>query len=143
NDLFVLLKIISSNTQTNNILIVGGDALATTNSYPIPLPDLQGVYFTSFASPNQWNDISPKPPFFQDYKDNFGTITAPNGLSSIDTHALLGYDALLTLLHASQQVLSRQNIINASDLEKQLKSITGSNAIQGVTGRIAFDNNGD
>ena len=57
---------------------------------------------------------------------------------------MLGYDGMLTLLHASQQVLSKQNTINASDLEKELKNITDSNAIQGVTGRIAFNKeNGD
>ena len=56
---------------------------------------------------------------------------------------MLGYDALLTLLHGSGQVLSTKNTINASDLTQALKQITGKNAIQGVTGRIAFDSNGN
>ena len=56
---------------------------------------------------------------------------------------MLSYDALLALLYGSQQVLSTKNTINASDLTQALKQITGSNAIQGITGRIVFDSKGD
>ena len=142
SDLVELLKYISS-TSSANLLIVGGDAPANTNSYPNPFPDLHNVYFTAFASPNEWDGTDPKPPFFRDYKTNFATLTAPTGFPSIDVSVMLSYDALLTLLHGSQQVLSTKNTINASDLTQALKQITGPNAIQGVTGRIAFDSNGD
>jgi ABC-type branched-subunit amino acid transport system substrate-binding protein len=143
SDLIEFLKDISS-TSSANILIVGGDTPANTNSYTNPIPDLHNVYFTAFASPNQWDDIKPEPPFFQEYKDDFGTLTAPTGLPSIDVSVMLGYDAMLTLLHGTQQALSKHNnTITPPHLEDELKQITGANAIQGITGRIAFDSNGN
>jgi eukaryotic-like serine/threonine-protein kinase len=141
-DLVVLLKDISS-TPSAHLLIVGGDALATTNSYPNSLPDLHNVYFSAFASPNEWDGMTPQPSFFQEYQTNFGTLKGPTGFPIIDATVMLGYDALLTLLHGSQQVLSTKSTITASDLTQALKQITGSNAIQGNTGRIAFDPNGN
>ena len=139
-DLPELLKDIP---PAKNLLIVGGDTLANTNAYPNPLPNLQNVYFTAFASPHEWDDTGQTPPFFQDYKDKFGTVTALNGLSSIDPNVMLSYDALLTLLHGSEQVLSKQQTLTPSDLTRVLHQIRGANAIQGVTGRIAFKENGD
>jgi ABC-type branched-subunit amino acid transport system substrate-binding protein len=56
---------------------------------------------------------------------------------------MLGYDGMLTLLHGTQQVLSTKNTLTPSELEGALKKITVANPIQGVTGRIAFDSNGD
>lgn len=143
SDLIVLLNDISSVPEANNLLIVGGDALATTNSYTTPLPDMRNVYFTAFASPNEWDRAGQTPPFFQEYQTNFGTLVAPNGLPSIDASVMLSYDAMLTLLYGSGQVLSTKNTINASDLTQALKQITLANPIQGVTGRIAFDSNGN
>jgi hypothetical protein len=90
-----------------------------------------------FASPNEWDSTNQTPPFFQDYKTNFSTITVPNGLSSIDAHTLLGY--VLALLDGSGQVLSTRKTINASDLTQAHKQITGANPIQGITGHIAFN----
>jgi ABC-type branched-subunit amino acid transport system substrate-binding protein len=142
SDLFELLKDIAS-TSYANMLIVGGDTLANTNNYVPPVPDLHNVYFTPFASPNEWEKTDPKPPFFQEYKDNFGTLTAPTGLPSIDHAVMLVYDAMSTLFYGSQQVLSMKKTISASDLMQALKQITGANAFQGITGRIAFDSNGD
>jgi ABC-type branched-subunit amino acid transport system substrate-binding protein len=143
-DLIILLKVINTTPLANNLFIMGGSALSMTNAYSPPLPDLHNVDFTAFASPNQWDGIDSKPPFFQEYQNNFGIFTAPTGFPSIDAGVMFGYDGMSTLLHATQQVLSKQNTINASDLEKELKNITGSNAIQGVTGRIAFNKeNGD
>ncbi len=142
SDLVGLLKDISS-TSSANLLIVGGDALASTNSYPNPLPDLHNVYFTAFASPNEWQGTNVKPPFFKDYQNNFGTNLAPTNLPSIDATVMLGYDATLALLRGSEQVLSKQKTITPPDLTQALKQITVANPIQGVTGRIAFKDNGD
>jgi ABC-type branched-subunit amino acid transport system substrate-binding protein len=139
-DLPELLKNIS---HDKDILIMGGDTLANTNAYPNPPPNLHNVYFTAFATPNEWDGTGQTPPFFQDYKDDFGTVTALTGLSSIDPNVMLGYDALLTLLHSSQQVLSQQNTLTPSDLTRALQTIRGKNSIQGVTGRIAFKENGE
>jgi ABC-type branched-subunit amino acid transport system substrate-binding protein len=141
-DLLVLLQDISS-TSSTNLLIVGGDALAITSNYLNPLPRLDNVYFTAFASPDEWDDTNQALPFFQGYRNNFGTLTAPTGLPSIDADVMLSYDALSTLLHASQQVLSTKNTLNSPDLIEALKQITGANAIQGITGRISFNGNGD
>jgi len=143
DDLTRLSKDISS-TPYANLPIVGGDTFADTNVYLKRLPQgLDHVYFTAFASPNEWDGTGHTPPFFKDYKTNFSMVTAPTGLPSIETNTMLGYDALSTLLYGSQQVLSKQNTINASDLTQALKQITVTNPLQGITGRIAFDSNGD
>jgi ABC-type branched-subunit amino acid transport system substrate-binding protein len=104
---------------------------------------MRNVYFPTSETPKVWDGTKPQPPLFQEYKTNFGTFTAPNGLPSIDADVMDSYDALLTLLYASQQILSRQNTITPSDLTEELKQITDAHPIQGVTGRIAFDTNGD
>jgi eukaryotic-like serine/threonine-protein kinase len=143
SDLVVLLKNISSIPQANNLPIVGGDPLAVTSDYSPPLPNMRNVYFTAFASPNEWDGISPKPPFFQAYQDHFKTTSTPVGLFSVDEDVMLAYDAVLTLLHGSEQVLSTQNTLSPYDLTKALRQITVTNPLQGVTGRVAFDGDGD
>jgi ABC-type branched-subunit amino acid transport system substrate-binding protein len=142
SDLFNLLDFISS-TSFANLLIVSAPALSTTNNITNPLPDLHNVYFPTSATPKAWEGTNPQPPLFRDYPTYFGTLTASTGLPSIDSDVMGGYDALLTLLHGTQQVLSRQSTITPSDLTGELKKITSTNPIQGVTGRIAFDSNGD
>lgn len=141
-DLEELLSDISS-TAYANILLVGGDTLANTMAYKSLPPGLNHVYFTAFASANEWDAIDPKPSFFQDHKTIFGTLTTPSGLPNIDNNVMLGYDALWTLLYSSQQVLSTQNTITPSDLTRVLHQITTTHALQGITGRIAFKPNGD
>jgi ABC-type branched-subunit amino acid transport system substrate-binding protein len=57
---------------------------------------------------------------------------------------MLGYDAMSVLLHGSQQAMSKHNhTITPPYLEDELRQITKANPIQGVTGRIAFDRNGN
>jgi ABC-type branched-subunit amino acid transport system substrate-binding protein len=143
SDLIVLLNDISSIPRAKNLLIVGGDPLAVTSNYSPTLPDMRNVYFTAFASPDEWDGISPKPQFFQAYQSHFKTTSTLTGLSSVDEDVMLAYDGILTLLYGSEQVLSWQSTITPSDLMGKLTKITGDNAIQGITGRIAFDGNGN
>jgi eukaryotic-like serine/threonine-protein kinase len=138
-----LTELLKDLPKDSNLLIFGGDAFASTNSYSPPIPDLHNVYFISFASPNEWDGTNPQPPFFQAYKDNFGILTVPTGLSSIDQTVMLAYDALSALLDAYQRVSSMKRTIHASDMVQALQKITGANAMQGVTGRIAFDGTGN
>ncbi len=142
SDLFALLNDISS-TPTANLLIVGGDAVASTSVYTSLPPNMGHVYFMAFGSPNQWDDTNTKPPLFGDYQANFGTVTDPYGLPSIDAAVMLSYDATLALIHGSQLALSIHNTINALYLTEALRQITAANPIQGVTGRIAFSSNGN
>src|SRR5262249_35992872 len=95
------------------------------------------------ASPSEWDGTNPKPPFFQAYKDNFGTLTVPTGLSSIDQTVMLAYDALSVLFDAYQRVSSPKKTIHASDMLQALQQITGANAMQGITGPIVFDSMGN
>lgn len=145
-DLFQLLIDPSYLTfaHARNPLIVSAPELDATSDYPPSFPDMRNVYFPSTGSPHEWDNVTPQPQFFQEYKRNFGTLTAPNGLPSIDADDMSSYDAVLTLLYASQQALSKHNnTITPSYLENELKQITVANPIQGITGRIAFDSNGD
>ena len=54
------------------------------------------------------------------------------------------YDATLALLTGSKISLSAgKTSITPADMQQGLKQITGAQALQGVTGPIAFGSNGD
>ncbi|HLZ63600.1 MAG TPA: CHAT domain-containing protein [Ktedonosporobacter sp.] len=142
-DLLKLLNVLNANPQ-NDLLIMGASATSVTSAYPTPLPaGLDNIYFTSFASPIQWDNQAATPPFFQDYYTIYKALTAPNGLPSIDAGTMLAYDGLSTFLSATQQMLSPTTTLNPSALATRLRQITGTNAIQGISGRIAFDSIGN
>jgi ABC-type branched-subunit amino acid transport system substrate-binding protein len=152
-DLFTFLEDLS-HTSSKNLFVVSAPALSSTNDLLKPLPDLQNVYFPTSSSPNAWDNLKlsfctpnvwdhPKPPFFQEYNVSFGKWKASTGLPSIDDDVMGSYDAMLTLLYASQKVLSEQHALTPSNLTEELTKITVTSPLQGVIGHIAFDSNGD
>lgn len=56
---------------------------------------------------------------------------------------MLSYDAMSALLQGSQNVLLAQKTLTSATLKDGLTQITGTKAIQGISGQISFGSNGD
>ena len=130
--------------------IMGGDALYELNGYPSSArANFNKLHFTAFAYPDEWEfERIPKPAFFTDYTENFdpnATHTSnPYHYSRPDSDAILSYDATEALLNATGGALTgTKTTTTPADLQLALTKITGANAIQGVSGQIAFGSNGD
>ncbi|HEU5226398.1 MAG TPA: hypothetical protein VFU49_01220, partial [Ktedonobacteraceae bacterium] len=135
-----------------NLPVMGGDALYELNGYPgSARAGFSHLHFTAFAYPDEWialgygNSI---PPFFAEYVNAFD----PNrqhaggvyGYTRADNDAILSYDAMLALLQGCNLALSNGKLnVTPQDMQQGLKKVTGENAIQGVSGQIAFGPNGD
>ncbi|HVB25322.1 MAG TPA: ABC transporter substrate-binding protein [Ktedonobacteraceae bacterium] len=130
--------------------IMGGDALYELSGYPSSArANFNKLHFTSFAYPDEWRIAGiPEPAFFTDYAQDFDPnhthVTNPYHYSRPDSDAMLSYDAMLALLNASGITLTgTKTTLTPVALQLALTKITGANAIQGVSGQIAFGPNGD
>lgn len=148
-DLSVLMTSMAQKNSWPAVQIIGGDGLYELQGYQGPSrPVWNRVHFTAFAYPGVWDVLglgSTKPAFFSDYASDFNpqnvSHTDPYGWTSADNDAMLAYDATDALLKAAQN--TGKTLIQASDVALTLKQITGSQAIQGVSGQISFDTDGD
>ncbi len=157
SDASVLLTDLPTSGAFANLQLLGGDALYELNGYTSS-SHAAGVrlHFTTFAYPDEWKVLCAsghsfacsQPRFFLNYPAYFdpsNTHTgSPYGYTRPDGDAILSYDAMQAILTASQSELtgSKTNITQA-DLQQGLKKITGANAIQGVSGQISFNTQGD
>ncbi len=139
------------------VKVLGGDALYQLKSYPsagYPSASYNRLYFTAFAYPDMWNDpkLAPQRPanFFNDYAQDFD----PNGkfpphskygYNRADGDTMLSYDAMLAILkgYSIASDNGKKQTITPNDLQQALTKITGSQDIQGVSGRVEFDTHGD
>ncbi len=147
SDVGPLLTDLPTNTTAQ---IMGGDALYELSGYPTSArANFNKLHFTAFAYPDEWEfERIPEPAFFIDYAENFDPnvthTTNPYHYSRPDSDAILSYDAMEALLNASSGALSgTKTTMTPPDLRLALTKITGANAIQGVSGQIAFGSNGD
>ena len=139
------------------VKVLGGDALYQLKSYPsagYPSASYNRLYFTAFAYPDMWNDpklASQKPAnFFNDYAQDFDPNGKypPNskyGYNRTDGDTMLSYDAMLAILkgYSIASDNGKKQTITPNDLQQALTKITGSQDIQGVSGRVEFDTHGD
>ena len=148
DDMGVLLT--DLRTSDPHLQIMGGDALYEVKAYPSSAhANYNRLRFTAFAFPDEWKILGyQNPPFFDTYARTFdpdyGHSNDPYGYSRPDSDVMLSYDATLALLQASKNVLADGNTSLTSDkLQQSLKALTGIQAVQGVSGQIAFgpDNN--
>ena len=151
-DVSVLLSDLPTSGQFANLLVMGGDGLYVLSGYSQEAhANLGRLRFTALAYPDEW-DVQhltlQKPPFFRDYPEHYDPGGAPHpspyGYSRPDSEAMLGFDATLALLEGSKIALTGgKKSISGDDLRHALTMITGSNAIQGVSGQIAFGPDGN
>src|SRR5436853_7105204 len=85
------------------------------------------TYFTSY--PSAFDDGNHRDDPLRYTRANSGTMLAD--------------DVAMVLLSASKHVIKNKESLTGSQMQQALAGLTGSNALQGVTGRIAFDSNGN
>ncbi len=148
NDVSVILE----DTASAKIPVLGGDALYNLGGYTkAATTGFSRLHFTEFAYPDEWDVLklsSQKPSFYTDY----GKAFDPNnqhanqyGYTRAAYNVTLSYDATLVMLSAANNTLSSNGgkLFTPADLQKALTNIKGAQAIQGASGQIAFDANGD
>jgi ABC-type branched-subunit amino acid transport system substrate-binding protein len=140
DDARTLFEELSREKQFADLPIMGGDDLYNLVGGPDQhVPGLDRLLFTAFASPDEWRFFylsKNEPSFFQEYR-TFDHNT-PTG------DAILAYDALQVLLKAVQTAsVNRKGPLTGYDIQQALQNIKGSHALQGLSGRIAFGDNGN
>ncbi|MGI9060269.1 MAG: protein kinase domain-containing protein [Ktedonobacteraceae bacterium] len=149
-DVSIVLTDLPTSGAYANLPIMGGDALYELGYPSSARAGFSHLRFTAFAYPDEWdvqNLSSQKPAFFSEYTATYN----PNGqhpggiygYSRADSDVILSYDAMLTMLKASNIALATNKNFTGSDLQKALLQIKGTNAVQGVSGQISFAPTGD
>jgi len=149
DDLSVLL--VNLPTSLPNLQVMGGDALYELEGYPSSArAGFTRLHFTAFAYPDEWSilGMGSLPPFFSDYATDFNPADAdhsakPYGFTRADNTVILAYDAMSVLLQGCQNVLQSNNTLTPDALRTGLSQITGTKAIQGISGQISFGSDGD
>jgi eukaryotic-like serine/threonine-protein kinase len=138
--------------ESSKLQVLGGDALYNLAGYPGVGAKFNRLRFTAFSYPDQWNVLgkaAQQPAFYKDYPATFNPNNAhignPYGFTRAGYNVVLAYDATLAVLNGSKNGLGGQTQgLTPEKLKTGLASITGSKAIQGASGQIAFDpNTGD
>jgi ABC-type branched-subunit amino acid transport system substrate-binding protein len=157
SDASVLLTQLPTTGPYASLNILGGDALYEVQGYAssahFAIPRMR---FTTFAYPDEWQVLCnsgqkfacAQPPFFQDYTADFDPGNThkgnPYGYSRADGDAILSYDATTAILTAARYELAgSKTSLTPADLLNGLKRINQTNPIQGVSGQIAFDSQGN
>ena len=157
NDASVLLTDLPTSGPLATTPVMGGDALYELGGYQSSFHAAASrLNFTSFAYPDEWQvqcnqgqtfACSP-PSFFADYKayyDPTNQHPSPTyGYSRADGDTILSYDATLAMLTAVNNALTgSKTAITTNDLLLGIRAIQGKNALQGVSGQIAFGSDGN
>ncbi|HEV2583944.1 MAG TPA: branched-chain amino acid ABC transporter substrate-binding protein, partial [Ktedonobacteraceae bacterium] len=157
NDASVLLTDLPTSGQYASLNILGGDALYEVQGYQSSAHAATArMRFTTFAYPDEWQALCSGgqkfactlPAFFQDYTSAFDPnnqhVGNPYGYSRADGDAILSYDATFAILSAAQiELTGNKTTLTPADLLAGLQQIKGAQAIQGVSGQIAFDSAGN
>ncbi len=151
NDMATLLGNLSTLNAPANLQVLGGDALYELGGYPQSVrPELPRLHFTTFFYPDMWGVLglasSPKqPPFLTEYPKAFNPNNAqhssPYGYTRAPNDAALSYDGTLALLQAA--INAGQTTLTPALIQQGLIQINAAHPLQGISGQIAFDNNGD
>jgi len=152
-DVGTILTNLPNYTQFPNLRVMGGDALYNLTGYPSSArAGFSRLRFTSFAYPDEWKVAglgAREPIFFTAYPAAFDPNRLhtgnPYGYTRPNNDVMLSYDAMLALFKGCQIALvgGKTSSVTADALQQALTQLNGKQAIQGVSGRIAFDANGD
>ena len=126
-----------------NVPILGGDALYELGGYGQSAKvGFTHLKFTSFFYPDVWAILGQKSPQpFSDYANVYGAGGQTGyGYTRIDSDAALSYDATSAILNAYNKATSSTGGTITPD---QLRTGLTKVSFQGISGYIAFDNNGD
>ena len=152
SDASALLTDLPNYSSMSNVPVLGGDGLYELNGYSDKARASSAftrLRFTGFAYPDEWGLLAngaPQPAFFTDYSSDFNPDGSHSGYgyTRFTDSVMLSYDAMVTILTGCKNGLNGQKTLTPTALQQGLTQITGSKAIQGVSGQIAFSNaNGD
>lgn len=152
SDVSTLLTNLQSSGAPDSLRVLGGDALYELGGYQSSArASFNRLHFTAFAYPDEWDVLglgAKKPAFFDEYPNAFDPERkhqgSPYGYTRADNDVILSYDATVALLSGVKNALAGgKSSITPDQLQQGLKAITGAQAIQGVSGQISFDANGD
>jgi len=152
NDASVLLTDLPTTGPLATAPIMGGDALYEIGGYGSSLhATASRLNFTAFAYPDEWKFLCSQgqtfacttPPFFANYKayydPNNQHTGGAYGFQRADGDTILSYDATVAMLTAVNNALTgTKTAITTNDLLLGIQAIKGTNALQGVSGQIAF-----
>jgi eukaryotic-like serine/threonine-protein kinase len=151
-DAIALMSALPISGSFANIQVIGEDALSWMGSYPRSASNgFDRVHFPRMVTINEWDALGlkgKKPPFFTDYAQDFDPnkqhIGSPSGYTRPRETTILSYDAMQALLAGCRIVLAEgRKHFTPSDLQQGLTKITGSEALQGVSGLISFGSDSD
>ncbi len=142
-DASVLLTDLPTSGPFASLQVMGGDALYELGGYQSS-SHAAGVrmHFTTFAHPDEWGALcSYKAAFNPNNKYDNGIY----GYARADGDVILSYDATTTMLTAAENVLANttKTSLTPADLLRGLRQIHGAQAIQGVSGQISLDAQGN
>jgi eukaryotic-like serine/threonine-protein kinase len=148
NDLDVLLR--NFPPSQPDLQVLGGDSYYQLGAYS-PSTPLSHLRFTAFAYPDEWRILGmneSQQPFFSEYSAAFNPANAdhhqkPYGFTRADSDTILSYDAIIVLLQGCLNGLALNDPLTPEALQKGLAQITGTKAIQGLSGQISLGSNGD
>ncbi len=157
NDASQLLKDLPTSGPLATAPIMGGDALYEVGGYGSSLHGTASrLNFTSFAYPDEWQFLCnqgqtfacSQPSFFTNYKayydPNNQHSSGAYGFQRADGDTILSYDATVAMLTAVNNALTgSKTAITTNEMLLGIKAIQGSNALQGVSGQIAFGSDGN
>ncbi len=143
------VSILLQHMQPSDPVVMGGNALYELGGYTHVSPSgLSHLRFTALAYPDEWDILHlslQKPPFFTNYPLAFGSSNPKHiyGYTRADSGAMLAYDATLAILQASNLSLKNTYPLTGHDVQQSLARLNGSQALQGITGQLAFDAEGN
>ncbi|GER84981.1 MAG: ABC transporter substrate-binding protein [Thermogemmatispora sp.] len=149
SDITPLLKYLPTTGTFAHLPVLGGDALYQPQGYGNVRQVFARLHFTSFAYPDEWTYLGrPLPAFFSDYARLYSGNGQHSGYgyTRADFNTILAYDATETLLEGCRRALATagsSQSLTGSKLRQALTTISGSGAIQGISGQISFASNGD
>src|SRR6266566_2102895 len=152
NDASVLLKDLPTTGSLATAPIMGGDALYEIGGYGTSLhATASRLNFTSFAYPDEWKFLCNQgqsfacstPSFFDNYKTYYDPKNQHSpgayGFQRADGDTILSYDATVAMLTAANNALTgAKTTITTHDMLLGIQAINRTNALQGVSGQIAF-----
>ena len=157
-DASVLLTDLPTSGTFASLQVMGGDALYELGGYQSS-SHANGVRmrFTTFAHPDEWATLCSngqsfacnRPSFFANYKADFDPNGQYNngiyGYARADGDVILSYDATTALLTGANNTLvdTSKTTLTPADLLQGLRKINGANAMQGVSGQVSFDAQGN
>ena len=158
NDIKTLLDKLPTSGPNAHLPVMGGDALDELSSYQDDSTAQAArfrLHYTAFAFPDERGILCHAKvypacklqPFFNEYAAKFDPkkehLKNPSGFDRPDSDAILAYDAMTVFTTAIERVTSSNRSITSVRVEQAIITISGNRAIQGVSGQISFNANGD